>query len=393
MSTATAASHPWDRLQRGAFAVGIAGLLLWGAGGLLSPAHFFRAHLTAFNYWLGVALGCMFLLMIQHLTGGAWGVLLRRILEAGSRTLPLLAVFALPLLAAPRWLYPWADAARVNADEELQRKALYLNVPTFLVRLGVYFGVWLLIALFLTRWSAQQDAGRAGEERRFRLLSAPGMLLYGLTITFASIDWVMSLEPHWASTIYPAMFASGQALEGMAFAVIAFLLLSQYPPLSEVARPVHRRDLGNLLLTFVMVWAYLSFSQYLIIWAENMHEETPWYLRRLRDGWQWVALAIALFQFAMPFVFLLFRDVKEEPQRLLVVAGVVLAMRFVDVFWWVEAAFAGGVSWYWTLDVAALVGMGGMWLWWFLWQLGKQPLLPRHDPYIAEYLPEAVRHE
>jgi hypothetical protein len=397
MSTAAAppTAHPWDRVQNAALVVGAAGVLLCVAGAVVSPAHFFRAWLVGFNFWLGVALGCMVLLMVQHLTGGAWGILLRRILEAGSRTLLPLAVFAVPLLFGLRLLYPmWADPDRAKDIPEVAHKSVYLNVPGFVIRLAIYFVVWLVLAAFLNRWSARQDedapAG-VGSERRFRLLSAPGLALYGLTITFASVDWLMSLEPRWYSTIYPVVFGVGQALEGIAFAALVLVFLAAYPPLSAVVRPVHFRDVGNLLLLFVMMWAYVSFSQYLLIWAENLPEETPWYLRRLRGGWGWVALLLVFFQFVAPFVFLLFRDVKEDPRRLAGIARLVLVMRFVDVCWWTEAAFQD-VSWYVLLDVAAAAGMGGLWLWWFLWQLGRRPLLPLHDPFLPEYLPEAVQH-
>ena len=396
MSTAAAppTAHPWDRVQNAALVVGAAGVLLCVAGAVVSPQHFFRAWLVGFNFWLGVALGCMVLLMVQHLTGGAWGILLRRILEAGSRTLLPLAVFAVPLLFGVRWLYVWADPAHVAGDKVLEHKSAYLNVFWFVVRLAIYFVVWLLLAAFLNRWSARQDedapAG-VGSERRFRLLSAPGLALYGLTVTFASVDWLMSLEPRWYSTIYPAVFAVGQGLAGIAFAALVLVFLAEYPPLSAVVRPVHFRDVGNLVLMFVMMWAYLSFSQYLLIWAENMPEETPWYLRRLRGGWEWVALLLICFQFAAPFVFLLFRDLKEDRHRLAMIAGLVLVMRLVDVCWWIEPAFEG-LSWYVLLDVVAVAGMGGLWLWWFLWQLGRRPLLPLHDPFLPEYLPEAVHH-
>ena len=390
----TTSRPPWDRLQRAALIAGAAGLLVCAGGGVLSPAHFFRAYLTAYNFWLGVALGCLVLLMVQHLTGGAWGILLRRVLEAGTRTLLPLALLFVPLFFGMTHLYEWANPQAVQADEELQRKSGYLNVTGFAVRTVIYFVVWLAIASLLNKWSAQQDQGGHDEdaERRFRLLSAPGLALYGGTITFASIDWVMSLEPHWASTIYPVLFAVGQALEGIAFAVVALVLLSEYPPLAEVVRASHRRDLGNLLLTFVMLWAYMGFSQFLLIWAENLPEETPWYLRRLRGGWEWVAVLLLVFQFVLPFVLLLFRDVKENPRRLAGVATLILVMRFVDVLWWVEAAFPGGMSFYWLLDVAALVGLGGIWVWCFLWQLGKRPQLPLHDPYLPMYLPEAAHH-
>jgi hypothetical protein len=393
MSTAVEPARPWHRLQRQALIAGVVGLIACGLGALVSPAHFFRAYLVAFNFWLGIALGCLVVLMIQHLTGGAWGILLRRVLEAGTRTLLPLAVSAVPLLFGLQSLYLWARPEEVAHDEDLQEKSRYLNVPFFVVRLVVCFVVWLLLAARFNRLSSSQDAGTtAAADRRFRILIGPGLVLYAGTVTFASIDWVMSLEPHWASTIFPMLFAVGQALEGLAFAVAVLVLLATRPPLSTVVQRSHLRDLGNLLLTFVMFWAYMSFSQLLLIWAENMPEETPWYLRRLRGGWEWVALMLLLFQFALPFFLLLFRDVKEHPRRLAAVALFILAMRFVDILWWVEAAFPGGISFYWLMDAAALVGLGGVWLWWFLWCLGTTPLLPLHDPDMPTYLPEAVRH-
>ena len=361
-------------------------------GALLSPAHFFRAYLVAYNFWLGVALGCLVLLMVQHLTGGAWGLLLRRVLEAGARTLLPLAVLFVPLFFGSERLYPWAQPEAVW-DEAIQHKYAYLNVPWFAGRAVIYFAVWLTLAFLLDRWSVLQDReATPGEARHFRALSGPGLLLYGLTVTFASIDWVMSLEPHWASTIYPVLFAIGQVLEGIAFAIGVLVLFSPRPPLANIVRAEHWRDLGNLLLTFVMLWAYMSFSQFLLIWADNLPEETPWYLRRLRGGWEWVAVLLLLFQFAFPFLMLLFRDIKENPRRLAGVALLVLVMRFVDIVWWIEAAFPGDMSFWLMLDVAALVGLGGVWLWCFLWTLSRRPLLPLHDPYWSESLAEVPHH-
>jgi hypothetical protein len=289
-------------------------------------------------------------------------------------------------------LYAWAQPSAAW-DEALRHKAVYLNVPGFAVRAVVYFAIWLALAFVLDRWSARQDQGAGPDlSRRFRVLSGPGLVLYGGTITFASIDWVMSLEPHWWSTIYPILFAVGQALQGMAFGVAALVLLSQRPPLSDVVRRDHRRDLGNLLLTFVMLWAYMGFSQFLLIWADNLPEEIPWYLRRLRGGWEWVAVLLLIFQFGFPFLALLFRDVKDDGRRLAAVAVLVLVMRFVDIVWWVEAAFPDGMSVWLLLDVAALVGVGGVWLWCFLWTLGRRPLLPLHDPYLSESLAEVPHH-
>jgi hypothetical protein len=396
MSTAasTITAGEWDRLQKGALRTGAAALILCLAVALFSPAHFFRSYLVAFNFWLGVSLGCLTILMLQHLTGGAWGMLLRRVLESGTRTLLLLALLFVPLLLGLPSLYEWARPVGLVDQPQMEFKRIYLGVPSFVARAIVYFAIWLGISYFLNKWSTEQDeTARPELARRFRLLSAPGLAIYGLTITFASIDWVMSLEPDWVSTIFPVMFGVGQSLEGIALALIVFILLATRPPLCEVVQPGHLRDLGNLLLTFVMLWAYMSFSQFLLIWAENLPEEIPWYLRRTREGWQWVALLLIVLQFGVPFVLLLSRHVKETPRLLAAVALLVLVMRFLDMIFWVEAAFAGAMSFFWLLDVAAVVGLGGIWAWWFLRQLRRNPLLPLHDPFLPVYLPEALHHE
>lgn len=388
----TITADEWDRFQLAALIAGVVGLALCLVGALFSPTQFFRSYLVAFNFWLGIALGCLVILMLQYLTGGAWGILLRRVLESATQTLGLLVILFLPLLLGLNLLYSWTRTEQ--AGPEMAFKRFYLSVPFFVARAVVCFATWITLGYFLNKWSGEQDAtARADLPRRFRLLSAPGLVLYGLTITFASIDWVMSLEPDWYSTIYPVMVAIGQVLQAMAFAVIVLILLATRLPLSKVIRPTHRRDLGNLLLMFAMFWAYMSFSQFLLIWAENLAEEIPWYLRRTRDGWEWIAVLLILFLFAMPVLLLLSRDLKENPRGLAVVAVLVLGMRFLDVFWWIEPAFAGGMSFFWLLDIAALVGLGGIWMWWFLGQLRRKPLLPLHDPYQAEYLPETVSHE
>ena len=238
-------------------------------------------------------------------------------------------------------------------------KTWYLNVPFFIGRAIVYFVVWLGLAFFLYRWSVAEDESDVNP-RRFRRLSGPGLVLYGGTITFASVDWVMSLEPHWYSTIYPVIFAVGQILEGMAFSIIVLVCIGLQPPFENLLGPTQRRDLGNLLLAFVMMWAYLSFSQFLLIWSENVPEEIPWYLKRTREGWQWLALVLVIFQFCLPFLLLLSREIKQDPRRLAAVALLVLIMRYLDVFWWIEPAFADGVYFYVLVDLAALVGL----FWW-----------------------------
>jgi hypothetical protein len=309
--------------------------------------------------------------MLQHLTGGVWGLVLRRVFESALQTMMLLALLFIPVLIGLPQLYEWVG----SSDPELLEKSWYLNVPFFIGRAAAYFLIWLVIAFFLNKWSAAEDQAPV-DARRFRLLSGPGLALYGGTITFASIDWVMSLEPHWYSSIFPVLYAAGQLLEAMAFSIFMLVCIGSQPAFENLLGPTQRRDLGNLLLAFVMIWAYLSFSQFLIIWSENLPEEIPWYLKRTRGGWQWLALVLVVFQFSLPFVLLLSRQIKEDPRRLAVVAGLVLGMRYLDVFWWIEPAFSGGMYFYVLVDVAALVGVGGIWIWYFLGQLSKLPLLP-----------------
>jgi hypothetical protein len=385
----------WDRWQRlallaaagGALVFAVAGALLYFTGGIHAPRQFYLSYLVGYLYWLGVALGSLVFLMMQYLTGGAWGMLMRRIFGAAAGTLVPLTVLFLPLLAGTWSLYAWADPAKVAASEELQHKALYLNVPFYFVRVVLYFAVWLTMTYFLRRWGRVPAGGGRGPAST---LSGPGMVLFGLTITFASIDWVMSLEPNWYSTIYPVMFAVSQMLTGYAFALAALLLLALRPPMSDVIKPVYLRDFGSFLLAFVLFWAYMSFSQFLLIWVGNLPEEIPWYLRRSREGWQYVVIVIAIFHFAVPFLLLLLRDIKENGRRLATVALALLAMRFLDFFWWVEPAFVHeGEYFYWLLDLSAWVAVGGVCVWWFLGQARQRPLLPLNDPYLAE----ALSHE
>ena len=376
-------SIPWERIRQRALLTGLIGLALCLLVALFSPSHALRAYLVAFTFWLGIALGCLVLLMLQHLTGGIWGLVLRRIFESGARTLGLLTLLFLPLLLGllgnPPLLYEWVG----SKDPDLLEKSWYLNVPFFVGRAAGYFIIWIVMAFLLYTWSMAQDRG-SFNDRRFRQLSGPGLALYGGTITFASVDWVMSLEPRWYSTIYPVIFAVGQILEAMAFSIIVLVYIGSQPPFEKLLGPTQRRDLGNLLLAFVMMWAYLSFSQFLLIWSENLPEEIPWYLKRTRGGWLWLALLLVVFQFSLPFLLLLSREIKQDPRRLAAVALLVLVMRYLDVFWWIEPAFSDGVSFYVLLDLAALVGLGGIWVWYFLNQLGKLPLLPLHEPGLVE---------
>lgn len=379
-----------DRLQRLALIAGGLGAVVCVVGLLLSRPYFFRAWLVGWVFWVGVSLGCLAISLLHHLSRGAWGLVIRRVLEAATRTLPLLLVLALPLVFGMQDLYVWARPEAVQADALLQTKAPYLNVPFFFVRLVLYFLIWGGVAFVMSSLSRRQDreADPARITRRMQVIAAPALAAYCLAVTFAAVDWLMSLQPHWFSTIYGVYLMGSQGLAALAFLITFALWLSRREPMDKVLQPRHFHDWGKLFFAFVMLWAYFSFSQFLIIWAGNLPEEISFYLPRMRGLWGGVFLIIALFHFLLPFLLLLSRDLKRHARRLVIVAGLMLVMRWVELVWQVEPAFhdhSFGMLW---LYLAAPVAVGGLWLYYFLRQLKQRPLLPINDPY----LPEAIAH-
>ncbi len=370
-----------------ALAAGILGALACLAGFFIDHDQFYRSYLWAYVFIVGIALGSMAWLMLQYLTGGAWGVVIRRPAEAAARTLPLVALMFLPVAIGIPNLYQWAHPNIVNADPILKHKSTYLNIPFFLIRAVVYLGMWNLIGWLLNRYSANED--REGGTRwhgKMASVSAPGLIFWAFSITFMAIDWVLSINPHWFSTIFGMLFMAGQGLSSLAFLITLLVLLSYRAPMSGILTPRHLHDVGKLLLALVMVWAYFSFSQFLIIWSGNLPEEITWYVARLGGGWQYFALLLVVGHFALPFALLLSRDLKRNFKLLASIAVFILLMRFVDVFWLVAPDFRKdqfGVSW---LDFAAPIGICGLWLAYFLTQLEKRPLLPLNDPHLEEAL-------
>lgn len=378
-------------MQRPALLVGIVALIACGAGFVIDPEQFYRSWLVGFMFWLGIALGSLALLMVQHLSGGGWGVF-RRVWEASSRTLPFLLLCFLPLAFGVRDLYEWARPEVVANDAVLQHKAAYLNVPFFLLRAAFYFASWILVAFLMTRWSREQDAtGSFAPTRRMHILSGGGLVLYGLTITYASIDWVMSLSPHWYSTIFGFLFIAGQGLSSIAFTITIGLALARRRPMDTVLLPGHFHDLGKLLLAFVMLWAYFSFSQFLIIWSGNLIEEIPYYTVRMNGGWGWIGLGLIFVHFGLPFLLLLSRDLKRAAPRLAKVAILLMVMRVIDLLYLVVPEFHEHLRLHW-LDVAAPVAIGGLWLAVFFANLRSRSLLPTRDPYLVEALAQPSGH-
>jgi hypothetical protein len=374
-------------LQRRLLVAGGAGAAVSLVGLFIDVRQFLQSYLTAYMLCLGVTLGCLALGMIHQLSGGAWGVVIRRPIGAAARVLPVMTLLFLPIALGMTRLYVWTNADLVARDEALQHKHLYLNTPFFLVRAALYFLVWNALSYLLNTWSLEQD--RTADPRlarRMQILSGGGLVAYGVTMTFASFDWMMSLEPHWFSTIYGVLVMGGQGLSALAFLIAVLVWLSRRPPLDRNVVPAHIHDLGNLLLAFVMLWAYFSFSQYLIIWSGNLPAEIAWYLHRLQTGWRAVGLTLILFHFAAPFVVLLSRQVKRQPELLLKVAVGILIVRLIDLFWLIAPEFhQTGISVSW-MDVVLPLTLGSIWLGYFISQLRGRAILPVHDPQFDEAL-------
>jgi hypothetical protein len=377
--------HPILRLQRTALIAGVVGLVLSAIGWIVTPDQFFRSYLLGFLYWFGIALGSMAVLMIHHIAGGAWGAVIRRLLESSIATLPLLALLFVPIVLGIHHLFEWSHAEVVAKDAVLQAKAAYLNTPFFVVRAVVYFAVWILLAALFRRWSLEQD--RAADPRvtlRMELLSRGGLVVYGLTVTFAVVDWAMSLEPHWFSTVYGLLMMGGQGLAAFAFVIPLAVLLSRQDNIGRFFAPAQFHDLGNLMLAFLMIWAYMSFSQLIIIWYGNLPEETAWYLHRSQGGWKIVGYGLLVLHFAIPFGLLLSRRLKRTGTQLALVALWLLAMRFVDLFWLVRPIFSPQSALPHVLDFTAVIGIGGVWLWFFVGRLAQHPVLAVKDPSLPE---------
>jgi hypothetical protein len=384
--------------------------LLFGVGSLIAAflpgtrEQFFHAYLLGFMLWLGVALGSMAILMIQHMTGGMWGMVIRRQLEAAMKTLPLMAVLFIPIVAAGMphlygvWLHPDPKDKHLfeMSHEYLMRggTAQFLFLDGFIGRAIVYFAIWLGLAFILNRWSAEQDNPPVQNlAPRFRRIAAPGLILYAFTISFAVIDWIMSLDPHWISTIFGFIFIVGEVLSALCLMVVIERILMRYQPMSFLLKPKEVHDHGKLMLTFVMLWAYFSFSQLLIIWAGNLPTEITFFTRRLYSGWQALALALVVFHFAVPFLLLLSRSFKREPRTLVWLASWMLFMRFVDLYWYIEPNFSKTIHLNWLVLVVP-VAIGGLWMAMFLRNLRSRPLLPVYDMHAREFLEYAgVAHD
>jgi hypothetical protein len=381
-------------IERRSLVIGLVFSVLALIGAFLRPGEFFSGYLLSFMVWLGVTLGSMSILMIRHLTGGGWGMVIRRIMGAAMRCIPLMTVLFIPLLFGLRYLYVWAGPLDKIADQHLREHLQditrsYLSVSGFIIRAAVYFAIWNLLSFLLTKWSREQNQPDApNHTQHFKAVSGPGLVLYAFTIGFAAIDWIMSIDPGWISTMYGLIVLIGEVMSAMCFAVVIERILVKYKPMSGWLRPNFVHDHGNWMLTFIMVWAYFSFSQWLIIWAGNLPDEITWYMKRLNGGWGVIGLCLAIFHFIVPFVILLSRPLKRNIYKLVWVAIGLLIMQYLDLFWIIEPNFSSTLRLTWA-DVIIPVGMGGLWMWYFFRNLNAMPLLPLYDPDAHEVLEPA----
>jgi hypothetical protein len=369
------------RLQSIAMGMAAVGLILCVLGILLDREGlkgFFHSYLYAYLFWIAVTAGSLGVLMLHHVVGGGWGFLIRRFMEAATRLIPVMALLFIPVIIGLVWfdLYEWTHAD----NPALRIKSPYLNIPFFIGRAMWYFLLWWLLARFFNRASAIQDERDDAElSNRLNVVGGAGLVLYVLMVTFVTVDWVMSLTPEWYSSIFGFLVVVSHALSTLALMMLLLGYLVGDQPLMDGIPSGYFRDLGNLMLAFVLLWAYMSFSQYLITYSGNTAEEITWYLDRRRGGWGIISLGLIVVHFLIPFLILLLgSNVKRSPVRLARVAGYLVLMRFVDVFWWVTPTFRDHLSIS-LADLGTPLLIGGIWLWLWAGQIKDQYLLPLHD--------------
>lgn len=373
-----AAAASW---QSRSLIVGVIGAIVLAATGVVWHESFMRGYLVGFMLWLGLSLGCLALLMLQFVVGGLWGLVSRRFLEAAAKCFPLMAILFIPIAVAAPHFYPWAN-----------KQTWWLNYPGFYIRAVIYFVIWTALAYTLSTWDKRYDEGPAPSlSSRMQSLSAPGLVLYVFTITFAAVDWVMSLSPGWSSTIYGLLYLAGQGLSAFAFVLIMLWLVTKHEPYKTIVTKTQVHDIGKLMMAFTLLWAYFSYSQFLITWSANLPEEISWYLHRIRGGWAPVAIFIVMFHFFVPFAIMLSQEFKRSLSKLAPLAMFMIFMRLVNLFWYIVPNFntpgAEKPAPFAEIQVlivvaAAVIGIGGLWMGYFFFNLRKAPLTPAYDPQM-----------
>ena len=389
-TTTTRAVTGIARWQMPALIVGVLGIIGAVIGFVTNQPEFYRAWLAPFIFWFLIASGALAVLCLQYVSGGEWGVLIRRPLGAAARTLPLFLLFGIPLMIGLPYIYEWANPDKVAHDLLLQKKQLWLNPTAWGIRALVYFALMALWAWRIRVLSLEFAKSRSPyTELSRRKWAASGILVMVMVLTFTSIDWVMSLEPKWYSSMFGISFTVGAGLSAFAFVTFFLTTISKTQAMIDILKPNHFRDLGNLMLAFTMLWAYTNFSQFLLIWYGNIKEETPYYLKRMHGGWGIISAILIVFHFFLPFFMLLMRRIKDRPSTIAIVTVIVLVMRFIDVYWLVTPAYYEHFYFCW-ITIPVFFGIGGLWLAAFIWQLKGQTIIPIHETWVEEAIREGA---
>jgi hypothetical protein len=392
----TTRNLPPFRFQMPSLVIGVIGLAASGAGAFMAQEQFFRSWLVAFVFWTALTVGSLGILMLQYMTGGWWGYMIRRPLLAATTNFPLVILAAIPVYLGAEHLYKWMDHDLMEHDHILHQKIAYLNWEAFAIRGVVFFGLWALWAFMVRKRDREfEESGTPQAALSLRRWSAPGILMIALTGTFASVDWMMSLDPYWFSTMFGISFMVGAGLSAFSFSILVLTGMADHSPIKEVAQPIYFRDLGNLTFAFVMLWAYTAFSQFLLIWYGNIKEEIPWYLVRSHGGWGVVSVMMIVLHFFLPFLLLLQRGIKDKPKFLSKVVLFILVMRAVDYFWiiaptWTTEGHHAAFKLHW-LDFTTILGLGGIWVFLFFRALGKRDVLASRAQFQEESK-EALNH-
>ncbi|MCK5124679.1 MAG: hypothetical protein KAR42_00340 [candidate division Zixibacteria bacterium] len=365
--------------------VGIIGLILSCVGWFTDSQQFYFSYLTAFVFWLTIALGGLFFVLLHHLVGAKWSIVIRRFGESIMMVIPLMAILFIPLLFGLHELYLWMNSEVVASDHLLQGKSGYLNLNFFVVRAVLYFVIWTVLAFLLNKYSLQQNQNPSPEQiKKFRIISAPGMILFAVTLTFASFDWLMSLDAHWFSTIFGVYIFSGSFLSLLCVVTLVVIRLQSNGVLKEAITKEHYHDLGKLMFAFIIFWGYMAFSQYFLIWYGNIPEETIWFLHRWEGSWKSVSMLIVYGHFVIPF-FVLFPQVTKRNKAVMTVMSIwILVMHWVDIYWLVMPTLhhhGYHLSW---IDLATFIGIGGLFLHLFWRIFTAHPLVPVGDPNLEQ---------
>jgi hypothetical protein len=379
--------HSWNRLPLIGAVAALAGAVACAILGPGNPKQFFFSWLVSFLFFLSLALGALFFVLIQYAAQGGWGIVLRRIGETVFATIPVLAALFVPVLFGLHDLFEWSHAEAVEHDALLRWKSPFLNVPFFLVRAAIYFGCWSFLAILYYRVSRGQDAtGDPAATARLRRLAGPSIMVLAITQTFASIDWIMSLSPHWFSTIFGVYFFAGSFVGFIALLSVAAAAMLRAGLLDTVISAEHLHDVGKLLFAFTSFWAYIAFSQFFLIWYANLPEETIWYKARLEGSWKGLSVILMVGHFGVPFFYLMGRAVKRRALTLAIGGAWLLVMHFLDLYWQVMPTLHPEGVRPSMLDAAAFVAVGGCFVAAAGWLMRRQALVPLRDPRLAESL-------